>query len=77
MAWCHKLQFAFDIYCAAGGGDYEFSKEDWAGYAEPLSYLDLVCELDVDTPSFARVMEIRQLAFGKPMPLGSSSSTAV
>jgi hypothetical protein len=68
MAWCHKLQYAFDIYCSSGDDSYEFSKEDWAGYTEPLSYLDLVCELEVESATFARAIEIRRLRTSKPLP---------
>jgi hypothetical protein len=66
LAWAHKAQHFYQLWCEGGDDSYDFSEADVKGYTEPLSYLELAIGMDIASPAFSRVCEIRAMVPRKP-----------
>ena len=61
--YCRRADFFFNNWLEEAGDEEKFVYSDVqiASYQETERWIDFACGLDVDSPSFEKVMEIRRL----------------
>ena len=58
--YCPRGQYFYDIWITAGAyNGFQCTPAHIAGYAENAEILDYMVSLDIESPSFARGLEIR------------------
>ena len=58
-AWCHKMQFLYDLEISLGGPEYRFRAADIAGYEEPAEFTELAAGAPAASETARRVRQIR------------------
>ena len=61
-AWCHRMQWMYNLEVASGSADFAFTQEVISEYLEPDDFTALVLTLKKKT-SLGRVQLIRKLPF--------------
>ena len=60
-AWCHRMQFIFELWKASDDEDYIFDPEEIDLYTEHPAYLETVRHVPVEDIAWDRVLQIRQI----------------
>ena len=59
-AWARKGNYFCDIWYAAGAADeFEYSHEQLASYVEQDTFLDWAVTVDIELPTFERIVQVR------------------
>lgn len=58
--WCHRMEYFYNLWIAAGSGSYSYTKADVAGYQEPADFIEAA--QGFTGKKAARVSSIRSLA---------------
>ena len=75
MAWCHRMQYYYDIWNSQDLDDYTYTDADHNGYVEPLYFVDLQLAIptSVKGPLYYRCQQIKQI---RPTSWRSASSSS-
>ena len=73
LAWCHRMQFFFNISKESSNLSYRYTEQDYLSYAPDPDFVAFVDALPLDSPVWERVSQIRSK---KPSATTSASASS-
>ena len=76
LAWCHRMQFFYNIYKLVDTHGYVYCEDDWTSYQEDESFSLFCQELATSSPAYERVGQLMATHPHRPLSGGLAGSRA-